>query len=265
LFRLVRAFRLPGNVSIELLELSLDARVVAAVAAAAAAAVLLIAVIAGVFGFRADVADALRSRTGVTPRITRRGTRAGLVIAQLAVTLALLAGAGVFARSLMAALSLNAAIDMSRVVTGSVSLAQHGYTPERASVFFDALRARLRQHPQVLSVSVSNREGGMSPYGKIVIDGVARQFPSMVWYMRVDEHYFRTMGIRLLQGREFAIDDRAQSQKVAIVSESLGRSCPRWQSDRPVETKPWRPAARTYCRRRRRVRRRHGRERWSRS
>jgi predicted permease len=223
LFRLVRVFRLPGNVSIEVLELSLDARVVAAVAGAAAAAVLLIAVVAGVFGFRADVADALRSKAGVTPRITRRGTRAGLVIAQLAVTLALLAGAGVFARSLMAALSLNANIDMSRVVTGSVSLAPHGYTPERTSEFFGALRARLRRHPQVQSVSVSNREGGMSPGGKIVIDGIARQFPSMVWYMRVDEHYFRTMGIRLLHGREFAIDDRAQSQKVAIVSESLGR------------------------------------------
>src|SRR5688572_2947132 len=57
LFGLIRVFQLPGDISVDLLELSLDAGVLAMTMTGAAAAVLLIALVAGVFGFRADVAD----------------------------------------------------------------------------------------------------------------------------------------------------------------------------------------------------------------
>lgn len=62
---------------------------------------------------------------------------------QVAVTLVLLAGAGLFARSLAAALNLNTGVDMDRVVTGSVALAPYGYNVARATAFFDDLRSRL--------------------------------------------------------------------------------------------------------------------------
>ncbi len=91
LFGLIRVFQLPGNISVELLELSLDTRALAVAIGAAAAAVLLIALVAGVFGFRADVADGLRARAGVTP-LHRRATRATLVGAQVAVAVTLVGG-----------------------------------------------------------------------------------------------------------------------------------------------------------------------------
>jgi predicted permease len=222
LFGLIRVFQLPGNISVDLLELSLDSRVLAATMLAATAAVLLIALVAGVFGFRADVADALRARAGAAP-LQRRATRAVLVAAQVAVAVTLVAGAGLFARSLIAALSLNPGLDMSRTVLTTVSLRAHGYTPERATPFFEALRARLESSPAIDSVSLRTWEGGMSPSGEITVDGIARQFPSLVSYIRVDEPFFPTLNIRIVEGRNFSADDRPGSPPVAIVTESFGR------------------------------------------
>ena len=223
LFHLITVFQLPGNVSIERLELSLDARAITMTIVAAVAAVLLIAVVAGAFGFRATVADALRSRAGVTPRTTRRATRAALVGLQVAVTVMLVAGAGLFARSLVAALNLNSDIDMSRLVMGLIQLQPYGYTAERAQPFFDDLIVTLNNNPAIQAASFSNYEGGMSSVGKRQVNGAPRQFPSTVSYIRVDPEYFRTMGIRQLDGRGFKPDDKQQSPPVAVVSESFAR------------------------------------------
>ena len=222
LFELIRVFQLPGNISVELLELSLDGRALAVTIAAAATAILLIALVAGVFGFRADVADALRARAGVTA-LHRRATRAVLVGAQVAVAVTLVAGAGLFARSLIAALSLNPGLDMSHVVMTTITLREQGYTPERAGAFFDALRGRLRGNPAIDAISMRVYEGGMSSSGELRVDGVARKFPSTVFYIRVDEPFFPTLSIRLLEGRHFVSDDRAGAPPVAVVTESFGR------------------------------------------
>jgi len=223
LFRAVRAFRLPGRVDIELLELAIDGRALTVAASGAAAAMLLIALIAGAFGFRADTADALRSRSGATPRATRRRTRAVLVAGQVAVALVLTAGAGLFARSLMAALSLNSDVAMDRVVTATIGLQPYGYTAPRAAAFFEELDRRLRSNPAVASLAYSVSEGGMSPGGRIEVDGIKKQFPTTVWYVGVDAHHFATMGMRIIAGRDFSVDDRPGAPRVAIVSESFGR------------------------------------------
>src|SRR5205823_5202791 len=100
LFAGLRTFQLPGRVDVDLLDLAVDLRALGLAVTCAVAATLLIALIAGAFGFSADIADALRSRAGATPRTTRRRTRTMLVGGQVAVALVLLAGAGLFARSL---------------------------------------------------------------------------------------------------------------------------------------------------------------------
>ncbi|MEX1129596.1 MAG: ABC transporter permease, partial [Vicinamibacterales bacterium] len=221
LFELVQAYQLPGGVTIELLDLSLDGAVLAAAGGAGVAAVVLISLIAGVFGFRADLADALRAKAGATPRAARRAARTALITAQVAVALFLLAGAGLFARSLTAALNLNAGLDPARLIPVSVALAPYGYTPERAAAFFDELQARLAANPSIHSVSATVGRGGMG--GAMPIDGVPRKFPTNVDFTAVDQHYFETLGTRVLSGRNFSADDRATSPFVGIVSESFGR------------------------------------------
>ena len=194
-----------------------------AAAVAALAASLLIAVIASTFGFTANIADALRSRAGVTPRLSRRRTRLALVGAQVAIAFVLLAGAGLFSRSIASALRLNPGFDTSRLVIGSISVDGHGYSAERAESFFEELRQRLERHPAVGSVAYDFWAGGMGGGGTTYVNSVAKKFPSMVNYAYVDARYFSTVGQPIVRGRDFTNHDGAKAPRVAIVSESFGR------------------------------------------
>jgi hypothetical protein len=104
-----------------------------------------------------------------------------------------------------------------------VSLAPHGYSNARAAAFFDELRDRLTPAPTIASVSLIQPQGGMAAGGRIVIDGLPRQFPSMVTYTAIDPDYFSTMGLRIVAGRDFTAADAALSPPPVIVSKSFGR------------------------------------------
>lgn len=219
----VRAFQLPGGIDIGLLEIPIDGRLLGAGVAAAVIATLVIAFVAGVFGFSANITEVLRARAGATPRIGRRRTRAALIVAQVAVALVLLTGAGLFIRSLAAALSLNPGYDTNRIATGTVSVGPYGHTPDRARAFFDDLRERLSHTPAIRSAAMMRSPGGMSGGGKLMIDGEARQVPSLVAFNGIDERYFSTIGLSIVTGRDFTAEDRNGAPRVAIVSQSFGR------------------------------------------
>jgi putative ABC transport system permease protein len=223
LFAGTRAFQLPGRVEIERLDLSLDPRVVGFAIAAALLATLLITILASAFGFSANVSEALRARVGATPRTGRRRTRAALVATQVTVTLVLLAGAGLFARSLLAAVHVNPGVDARRLMTASLSPGQFGYTSDTAPSFFEDLQDRLRRNPAIASLSFSESRGGLLPNGTLVVDGQPSQFPSVVWTTAIDEHYLATLGLVVTDGRAFTKDDREGSPRIVMVSESFGR------------------------------------------
>lgn len=223
LFDLIRSFQLPGGVAIDALELSLDGRVFAAAAGSGLLAVLLIAMIAGAFGFRSDLADAIRLRSGATPGSTRSRTRAALLTAQVAVALCLLAGAGLFARSIIAALSLNPGYEPSRLVTGRISLGPHGYDAVRADSFFETLDTRLRQHPAVRSVGFSVWLSAMGGGSALPIDGVPTQLPTTAHFIAVDAEYFAAVGMKIVSGRPFSEQDNGRAPLVGIVSASFAR------------------------------------------
>jgi len=219
LFGLLSAFQLPGGVALDMLELSLDRKAIAAAAACAVAVVVTVSLIAGVFGFRASVADAIRSRTGSTRRSAGRGVRAFLVCSQVAVALFLLSGASLFARSLAGALSLNAGLDPGRLIPVSIALMPYGYSAERAAPLFDQLRERLAANPAIQSVSATFSQGGMG--GAMPIDGTPRKFPTDVQFRSIDSHYFPTLSIPTLAGRNFAATDNDGAPMVGIVSQSF--------------------------------------------
>ena len=223
LFSLVGGFQLPGRVGVDQLGLQFDSRLAAALAAGALAASLLIGLVAGMFSLSTDPVDALRSRAGATPRLTRRRTRSLLAEAEVAVALVLLSGAGVLVRSLSAALSLNDAFDSDRIISGSALLGGYGYTPATAERFTSDLAARMRGNPAIASFALTESHGGMSASGRLTIGNEPRQFPSLVSFVSVDEHYFATIGLRVLKGRDFAATDTATAMPVAIVSESFAR------------------------------------------
>jgi putative ABC transport system permease protein len=222
LFGVLETFLLPGNVSIASLELTLDRRLLAAISLVSLAAATLTAISGGLLGFRADLLQALRSSPGVTSAVGNR-SRSLLVGLQSAVALALLAGAGLLARSLLAALSLNAGTDMRTIVSTTINLRPYGYSAERAHRYFEDVRRALQADPLLEHVSVSVSEGGMSAGGEIMVDGLPRRFPTTVSDLRVDDEYFDAMGMRVSEGRPFSPDDRPGGVPVAIVSASYGR------------------------------------------
>jgi predicted permease len=223
IFSAVSAYQLPGGINLGLLGLRLDTSALAAAAGSAMLATLLIAVIAGAFGFRADIAASLRSQSGATPRLGRRATRALLLSAQTAVALALVTGTGLFARSLLEALRLNERFDSARIASAAVALGRLGYAPERAATFYRDLAQHVAGNPAIAGVATSFSTGGMGAKGQLTIDGQARAFPYYVAFRYVDTAYFRAMRMRLLDGRAFDDTDSAGGPQVGIVSESFGR------------------------------------------
>ena len=223
LFVVFRGFHLPGGVRLDLLGLGVDRSVLVAAAASCVLATLVVGIAAAASATSGSVADALRSRTGSTPRATRRVVRTFLVTAQAAVALVLLSGAGLLVRSLSAALELNPGFETGRLVSGTAMLGQLGYTADRAGEFGAELRSRVAGTPTVRSIAINDHQGGMGAFGRLVIDGQPRQFPSMVAYHAIDEHYFPTLGLRPTSGRAFAPTDGPSAPRVVIVSESFGR------------------------------------------
>lgn len=215
-------FRLPGGIRMELLDLSVDSRVLVGTAAASVACVLVIGGLASLFALRGRHGDVLRAHAGATPRVTRRRSRAALVTAQVAVTLVLVSGAGLFASSVMRALSLNPTIDTSRLLWGEVDPVAAGYSVERSRVFVGDLRSRLLARPEIAAVAFSSSNEGTS---KLVVNGEERSLGRrLVSLVAVDDGYMGTVGLRTLAGRGFTDRDGIGSPPVAIVSESLARA-----------------------------------------
>jgi predicted permease len=219
----VRTFNLPGRVSLDLLDRSIDIPILAAAVGAGLAAASLIAVVAGVFSYSTRVADALRSRSGSTGRVRRRRARAALVIVQTAVAVVLVSGAGLFAKSLVQALRLNPGYETSQLVVGGIDLASHGYDAARADALYTSLETQLLRRPAIRNVAFSTFGSGMGATGRLRVDGVPRPVPSLTEFRLISERYFPTVGLRIVRGRNFSADDTRGAALVGIVSQSLGR------------------------------------------
>ena len=216
-------FSLPGEVPIERLMTTSVAPGLAAAAAAAIVGTLLIALVAGVAGSSVAVGDALRLRVGATATIGRPYTRAMLVVAQVAIAVVLLAGLGLFVRSLIKSLQLNPGYDTARIVNTDLRLFPQGYSQARAARFFADLDTALSSDPEIAGFALSQEPVGMSAGGEVGIDGEKRRMPSYVAYHVIDPRFFPTIGLRIVEGRDFAATDVGGGPPVAIVTESFAR------------------------------------------
>jgi putative ABC transport system permease protein len=222
LFYGIRAFQLPGRIDVARLTLTLDPGSWLMVTVAVLAATCVIASLASLVGVGTAHRSPVQPRAFATPRITRRTPRTVLVAGQVAITLVLVTGAGLFTRSLIEALSLNTGVDTDRIVTAFINLRGMGYSAERSAAFFDELRERLSHNGTIESVSVYGGafSGGGFP---VPIDGARRKLPSDLRYVAVDDNFFSTMELPIVNGRGFASSDVAGAPLVVVVSESLAR------------------------------------------
>ena len=153
--------------------------------------------------------------------------RKGLVVAQVALSLLLLIGAGLFTRSLMNLRHLNPGFEPQHVIAFSVDPSLSGYEPERRLTFFKDVQEEVAAEPGVRSVSMAEvplmTNSDMSH--TVSVDGYeAKEGENMnPNFNEVGPGFFATMGIPLLAGRDFIEMDRIGSHRVAIVNESFAR------------------------------------------
>jgi predicted permease len=157
--------------------------------------------------------------------ISKSRLTGGLVVAQIALSLLLLACAGLFVRSLQKAQKANPGFDPDGVLLTSIDLDPLGYNFAQTGEFDRQLLARLKQIPGVQLATVAD----FSPLSfTIHSDFVqpAGYVPHLHESMEVDRgqvgpDYLATMRTPLLAGREFTLADDAKGERVAIVNKAL--------------------------------------------
>ena len=157
----------------------------------------------------------------------RHRFRSALVVAELSLALVLLAGAGVFLKSLAKLKEVDIGFRAQGMMSASLALPQRQYdTPEKQIAFLSSGLERLSNSAGVVSAAAGvplpfsgfggsasfDIEGRVAPPGDPGPHGDIRG---------VSPHYFETMGIRLIHGRFFTDQDRRGGQPVAIIDENL--------------------------------------------
>ncbi len=155
------------------------------------------------------------------------GLRNALVVAEIALALVLLTGAGLMLKSFLRLRTVNPGFRPENVLTMTVELPDAVYqTAPRMQAFHQRMLARLSNLPGVLVAGAVNLSplGGYLTRGDFQLEG-GRPMPHgyMVDKPCVSPGYFRTMGIRLLRGRDFTVRDNASAPGVVIVSQSVAR------------------------------------------
>lgn len=171
----------------------------------------------------AMISEIRQGGEGVTPRTWMRQA---LVVGQLAMSLFLVVATLLFVRSQIRIGQTDMGFDLDHGVVARFGLDQRQYPGEARSQFAERLIERIAQLPGVSSASVANLVplGGDSlvrsfhPAGRTDIPGTRPSTYS------VGADYFRTLGIRLLKGREFDRTHVAGTLPVAIVNETFART-----------------------------------------
>jgi predicted permease len=154
--------------------------------------------------------------------------RSALVVAEVALALTLLVGAGLCIQGSRRAQRLDIGFDPNHVLLGGMRVGMHGYTQDRAMVFYRQLRERLAALPGVKEAALASWfplgfEGGASTgFG---VPGYERK-PNEdmgAQYSIVSPRYFAALDIPLVAGRDFSDEDDATRPGVAIVNETLAK------------------------------------------
>ena len=159
------------------------------------------------------------------------------VVAQVAISFVLLIGAGLFIRSLVKARSSSLGFESQNLLIASVDVGLGGYEKQRGTVFYQQLAERVAGLPGVRSSTLAKavplditgtQQIGINFPG----EETARQQAINMDYNIVTPKYFDTVGIPILQGRDFDQRDTSESPGTVIVNEAFVRRF--WQGQSPI-------------------------------
>lgn len=209
------------------LDIALDARVLAFTAGIAVLMGLLFGIAPAWRGTRVDPQSAMKANARGVIEGSKIGLGKVLVMAQLALSLLVIVGAGLMLSTFWKLISLDAGFDRGHVLLVNADLRAGKYPPEEWSRVYQEMLNQLRLIPGLHSASVSS----ITPVchcrwaGEVVVEGYTSKSrdDAMISFNNVSDGYFETVGTSIIAGRDFNRLDTATSMKVAIVSQSMAR------------------------------------------
>ena len=226
----LRAATLPGQIALGRVGISLNPLVLAFTIGIALATTALFGLAPAVDGAGRGAGDSLRASSRTIS--TRRGLRDALLVTQVVLSLVLLIGAGLFIRGLQRALTVDLGVRPDHLAMASVNPGLVHYDSVAAGLYVEAAIRRIAALPGVeraswaVSLPVSEHNTllatieGYTPTAPAPVPGAPRE---QVTVNIVSPGYVRTMGGRVVRGREFTDADRFGAPPVALVSESFAR------------------------------------------
>jgi predicted permease len=174
-----------------------------------------------------DLTSSLKESGRSASGVSRSRLSKGLVIVQVAISLVLLIGAGLFVRTLRNLQQVELGFNQENLLLFSLQPSANGYKDEKLVQFYEQVFARLESLPERPAVTfgqlplVAHYVNNLSLIlpGETAQTGTEHSSNKQV----VRENYFRTMGIQLKRGRSFTPQDNQKAPKVAVISEILAQ------------------------------------------
>jgi len=183
---------------------------------------------------RTNLVASLKSDS-TAPAASQRGFSAhdGLTVVQVALSLLLLIGAALMARTLANLRAVDLGYERGKILLASLDLAKSGYTDEQSAVFYARLLARIREQPGIEAAGLATHGalGSVLPVGTRFMSTAvhaagyeAKPNEDLTHYFNtVSPGYFDALHITLLRGRDFDARDTAGSRQVVVINEATAR------------------------------------------
>ncbi|HUJ45327.1 MAG TPA: ABC transporter permease [Opitutaceae bacterium] len=188
---------------------------------------------------RIDINTALKQQSrGATGDRSQHQLRHGLIVAEVALALVLLSGAGFFIRGLQRFMQRDLGWDTTGLLTGTITLPENRYpTDESRRAFHEQLEERLTALPGVQHVALGSSlpTWSFGSSGGVFVEG--RPMPPrgrepLIYYAVVNADYFATLRIPLIAGRFFPAHLRPDSPRVIVINETMARTL--WPGEDPI-------------------------------
>ena len=189
---------------------------------------ILFGLIPALQGTRTSLASTLKDQaSGVVGGFGHLRFRKILVITQVALSLVLLTGAGLFARSLYNVKHIDVGFRADHLIQFAIQPALNGYGQPRMQALFERLQEDISRMPGVRAVSMAGETvlAGDVEGGSIKVDGYVpkEDEDTLVYDNYVGPGFLATMGIPLLAGRDFTKADGPGQPHVAVINEALAK------------------------------------------
>ncbi len=219
----------PSFASPTLLAPHVDASVLAFTALLATSATLLAGIAPALQGSRDTLSELVKGGgggRGTAGSLSATRTRRVLVIAEMALAVVSLVGAGMFYVSLRDMRAVSPGFDADRVAMGSVRITLAGYDSSRAETFLADVADRVRREPGVAGVSYTDYvplSVSSGSWEELQVEGYTPKPAENMKLHRaaIGPDYFKVLNIPLVAGRDFSLGDDSAHTRVMIVNEAF--------------------------------------------